>query len=96
MIYLEFFTRINTSLEEVFERLTDIEGYNDWLPKSRVFLECHQTSEGPVKQGTTLFEYDSEMVEYPGDGISSDLFFGICRRWNEGPSYCRGKIVRYI
>jgi uncharacterized protein YndB with AHSA1/START domain len=56
MIRVEIDKTIEQPIDKVFERLVDIDGYSQWLPKSRVFLDCEQTSEGPVGIGTTFID----------------------------------------
>jgi len=68
MIQIEYETTIGRTIEDVFERLTDINGYPDWLPKSRVFLHCKQTSEGSVDVGTT-FKDETRVGTYTGEVI---------------------------
>lgn len=56
MIRVEIDTIIKRPIEEVFDRLVNISDYSKWLPKSRVFLDSRQTSEGPVGLGTTFID----------------------------------------
>jgi len=56
MIRVEVNAIIERSIGRVFDRLTNLSGYAQWLPKSRVFLETKQTSEGPVGRGTTFID----------------------------------------
>jgi uncharacterized protein YndB with AHSA1/START domain len=56
MIRIEIERSINRPVEEVFDRLINIPAYPDWLPKSRVFIDTKQTSEGPVDEGTTFID----------------------------------------
>lgn len=49
-------TVIERPVEELFDRLVNISEYPEWLPKSRVFLDTRQTSEGPVGVGTTFVD----------------------------------------
>jgi uncharacterized protein YndB with AHSA1/START domain len=65
MIRIELDTEIHRPIEEVFERLVDIDGYSSWLPQSRVFLDCRQTSEGPARLGTTLID-ETRIGTYQG------------------------------
>jgi uncharacterized protein YndB with AHSA1/START domain len=43
MIRIEIDTVIARPVEQVFDRLANIDGYPQWLPKSRVFLHTRQT-----------------------------------------------------
>ncbi len=56
MIRVEVDTVIERPIEEVFDRLVNISEYPEWLPKSRVFLDTRQTSQGPVGVGTTFVD----------------------------------------
>lgn len=56
MIRVEIDRIIKRPIEDVFDRLANINGYSDWLPTSRVFLNSKQTSEGPVDVGTTFID----------------------------------------
>jgi uncharacterized protein YndB with AHSA1/START domain len=56
MIRIEIERSIKRPIEEVFDRLVDISAYPQWLPKSRVFIDTHQTSQGPVGEGTTFID----------------------------------------
>jgi len=56
MIHVEFETTIHRPIENVFNQLVDIDAYPDWLPKSRVFLSCNRTSDGPEQAGTTFID----------------------------------------
>jgi uncharacterized protein YndB with AHSA1/START domain len=56
LFQIEYKTNINRPIAEVFARLVDIDGYPDWLPTSRIFLDCKQTSPGPVQVGTTFID----------------------------------------
>jgi uncharacterized protein YndB with AHSA1/START domain len=56
VIRVEVETMIDRPIEEVFDRLVDIDGYSEWLPPSSVFLDSWQTSEGPVALGTTFID----------------------------------------
>ncbi|MCF7804014.1 MAG: SRPBCC family protein [Candidatus Marinimicrobia bacterium] len=70
MIRVQYETIIDRSLTDVFDRLIDINGYPDWLPKSKVFLHCRKTSEGPIGKGTTFIDetrvgtYTGEVLEF--------------------------------
>jgi len=56
MIRVKCNVSIHRPIEAVFHRLVDINGYPDWLPPSRVFLDCYKTSEGPEGIGTTFID----------------------------------------
>ena len=37
----------HASANQVFELLSNLNGYRDWLGGSRMFRECHQLADGP-------------------------------------------------
>ena len=43
----------DTSREQVFNFIANIDDYRTWLPNSRTFLGIRHISDEPVKQGTT-------------------------------------------
>lgn len=52
MVSVELVREIDRPIEEVFDRLVDIDAYPDWLPRGGLFLGCAQTTDGPVAVGT--------------------------------------------
>lgn len=68
MVKLEIDETIDRPIEEVFERLVDIDAYPRWLPRSRVFRSCHKTSAGPVVEGTTYVD-DTRFGKAFGDVV---------------------------
>lgn len=52
MIRIELQTEIEAPISEVFDCLTDLRGYNKWMPKSSLLIESTQSSDGPVGRGT--------------------------------------------
>lgn len=70
MIKIDFKETIARPIDIVFDRLIDIDDYNRWLPESRVFIECKQTSDGPVSLGTTFIDktrigvYKGEVIQF--------------------------------
>ena len=56
MIRVELNTVVARPPEDVFARLTDFSDYSRWMPKVGIFVECGQTSEGPVGEGTTYYD----------------------------------------
>lgn len=43
----------NTSKEQVFNLIANIDDYDTWLPASKTFLGVRHVSDNPVKAGTT-------------------------------------------
>jgi uncharacterized protein YndB with AHSA1/START domain len=56
MIRVEIDTTIKHPVEEVFERLANINEYSTWMPKSGIFIKSEQTSAGPLGKGTTYYD----------------------------------------
>lgn len=52
MIRLEMETNFRQPPEVVFDRLVDLEGYNDWMPQNGLFRNSRETSDGPPGEGT--------------------------------------------
>lgn len=51
-IRVEIEETIERPIEEVFERLVDIPGYNEWMPDQGLMVSCSKDSDGPVGEGT--------------------------------------------
>jgi len=70
MIRIELDATINYPIEKVFDKLTDLPGYNTWMPKDGLFIRSKKNSEGPVGEGTTFTDKVrrgkavGEIVEY--------------------------------
>ncbi|WP_404386507.1 hypothetical protein LL946_08015 [Knoellia locipacati] len=58
---------IHAPIEDVFDRLADIDGHNDWMPtKGTILHHSEKTSPGPIGVGTTFL--DQTIVGWtPGD-----------------------------
>ncbi len=56
MIEFGIESTINRPIEDVFERLIDIDSYPEWLPKSNIFISCRKVSKGPVGAGTEFVD----------------------------------------
>lgn len=52
MIRVEVETTIDRPIEEIFDRLTNIPGYNRWMPSDGLLSESRQISSGAVGNGT--------------------------------------------
>lgn len=80
---------IARSIEQVFERATDLSHYADWMPRTGVFRNCDHVSEGPVRLGTAYLDH-SRMGSFRGE-ISeferpSRVVFKQTLRWFGAPS----------
>lgn len=47
---------IERPVDQVFERLTDLSRYADWMPRTGIFRSCSQTSDGPIGFGATFVD----------------------------------------
>jgi uncharacterized protein YndB with AHSA1/START domain len=56
MVRVELNAVIARPIDDVFDRLTDISAYSQWMPKLGVFIRSRQTSEGPVGLGTSYYD----------------------------------------
>jgi uncharacterized protein YndB with AHSA1/START domain len=58
------------SVSEAFARATDLDHFEDWMPRRGVFKSSRQTSPGPMAVGTTFTDHgrmgtsDGEVLEY--------------------------------
>ena len=52
MIKVELEKTVDEPIDEVFDRLVDISGYNEWMPDTGLFVSCTQDSPGSVAAGT--------------------------------------------
>jgi uncharacterized protein YndB with AHSA1/START domain len=60
VIQFELTRTVQAPIEDVFARLADIEGYNDWMPKKgSMFRRTRKTSPGPTTVGTTYLDETS-------------------------------------
>lgn len=71
MIRVEIHETIGRPVEEVFDRLADIDGYREWrVGGGGIFVSCRQDSPGPVVEGTRYTDRTrlgtarGEVVEY--------------------------------
>lgn len=67
VVEFELVRVIEAPVEEVFDRIADIGGYADWMPKRGSLLRrTRQTSPGPIGQGATYFD-ETSAGDTPGD-----------------------------
>lgn len=55
-IRVEIDAVIERPIEQVFDRLVDIPGYNDWMPRSGLFVSCTTRAADPVREGTSYVD----------------------------------------
>lgn len=77
----EIVRTIPAPIEDVFARLSDIEGHNAWVPGKRSILrQTRQTSPGPVGLGTT-YEDSTTVGTTPGAVEEYDAPTRIVYHW---------------
>lgn len=82
---------IAAPIDEVFDRLADIDGYGEWMPKRGSLLrQTQQTSPGPVGLGTTYFDQTSA-GDTPGDIVEFVRPTAIVFHWWDASSNGRFK-----
>ena len=71
-IELELERTIRAPIEQVFARLTDINGHNEWMPKKGSILKhTEQTSQGQPSVGATFVD-DTKYGRTPGEIVEYD------------------------
>jgi uncharacterized protein YndB with AHSA1/START domain len=72
VIEFELERTINAPIEQVFARLTDINGHNAWMPrKGSILKHTEQTSPGEPAVGTTFVD-DTKYGRTPGEIVEFD------------------------
>ena len=81
MIDLQLERRIAAAPEEVFARLSDIDGHNAWMPKKGSILRrTRQTSEGQPGLGTTFID-ETNLGSTPGEIVEFDPPYKLTYHW---------------
>lgn len=79
----ELVRTIPAPIDEVFARIIDIEGYNDWMPKRGTMLKrTRQTSPGEPRVGTT-YEDQGRFQTLPGDIAELEAPHKVVYHWWE-------------
>lgn len=90
-IELELTRRIKAPAADVFARLADIEGHNEWMPtKGSIRRRSTQTSPGPPAVGTT-YEDVTLMGRMPGEIIELEPPRRLVYHWWDKTSSGRTK-----
>lgn len=80
-IEFELERTINAPIADVFARLADLRGYNDWMPsKGSMFRGSEQTSPGEVGLGTTFVD-QTTFGPSPGEIVEFDAPRTIVFHW---------------
>jgi uncharacterized protein YndB with AHSA1/START domain len=82
-IEFELERTIQAPIDQVFARLVDIEGYNEWMPKKGSMLKhTRQTSPGEPTVGTTFVDETSQGA-LPGDIVELEAPHEVVFHWWE-------------
>jgi uncharacterized protein YndB with AHSA1/START domain len=72
---------VQAPIDQVFARLADIEGHNDWMPeKGTMFKHVRQTSPGGPRVGTTYLEETSQGPQ-PGEIVELEAPRKLTYHW---------------
>lgn len=70
MVKVERNERIEAPIGQVFDQATDLERFNEWMPKNGVFRSCELITSGPVGSGTAYVDrglmgtFAGEVIEH--------------------------------
>jgi uncharacterized protein YndB with AHSA1/START domain len=85
-VQFELQRTITAPAADVFARLADIEGHNEWMPrKGSIRRQSKQTSPGPPQVGTT-YEDVTVMGRIPGEIIELDAPRRLVYHWWDSTS----------
>lgn len=81
VIKFELLRHIHAPIEQVFARLADIDGHNDWMPKKGSILRMtQQTSPGDPALGTTYLD-ETSYGATPGEVVVFDPPHKLVYHW---------------
>jgi uncharacterized protein YndB with AHSA1/START domain len=81
VIEFEVVRHVRAPIEQVFARLADIDGHNDWMPKKGSILRhTQQTSPGEPTLGTTYLD-DTSYGPTPGEVVEFDPPHRLVYHW---------------
>lgn len=90
-VELELERVVAAPVAEVFARLADIEGHNEWMPRRGSLLRrTRKTSPGPVGVGTT-YEDSTRMGLMPGEVVEFEPPHRLVYHWWDRTSSGRTK-----
>jgi len=81
VIELEVVREVRAPVEQVFARLADIDGHNDWMPrKGSILRHTRQTSPGAPTIGTTYLD-DTSYGPTPGEVVEFEPPHRLVYHW---------------
>ena len=91
-VEFELTRTVRAPIEQVFARLADVEGHNEWMPKKGSMLrQTRQTSSGPSGLGTT-YEDATTFGTTPGEIVEFDPPRRIVHHWWDATKSGRTKM----
>ena len=81
VIEFELECTVDAPIHEVFARLSDINGHNEWMPtKGSIFRHTQQTSAGEPGLGTTFID-DTAYGPTPGEIVEFEAPHSLVYHW---------------
>jgi len=71
MVKVNIETEIHCPPEEVFDCLTDISNYSEWMPRSGLFVKSEQVSPGAPQEGARFYDW-TKMGKFQGEIVEFD------------------------
>ena len=81
-IQFELERTIQAPIDQVFARLIDINGYNEWMDRKSLLKQTRQTSPGEPAVGTT-YEDDTKQGSLPGEFAEFEAPYKVVFHWWE-------------
>ena len=81
VIEFELERTVKAPIHDVFARLSDINGHNEWMPKKgSIFRHTQQTSAGEPTQGTTFLD-ETVYGPTPGEIVQFQAPYSLVYHW---------------